>query len=85
MSENRPIKHAYIQQNPLVPYPVPDMNKMTVINHDTNKQVKLSNVVKRNFFRVLVTKQICSSCRIYTMNNLKDCVRASSLSQCKSI
>ena len=47
MSENHPIKYAYVQQNPLVAYLVPDMEKKTVVNHDTNEQVNLNNVVKK--------------------------------------
>ena len=50
MSENHPIKHSYVQQNPFVDYSVPDMDKMTVMNH-TNKQINLSNVVKIDFLR----------------------------------
>ena len=49
MSANHPIKYAYVQQNPLMAYSVPDMDRMTVLNHDTNEQVNLSNVVKEIF------------------------------------
>ena len=47
MSENHPIKHAYVQQNPLVAYSVPDMYKMMVMDHDQKEKAKLSNIVKR--------------------------------------
>ena len=80
MSENHPIKYAYVQQNPLMAYSVPDMNRMTVQNQDTMEEVNLSNVVKRDFLRALVTEKMFTPCRIFTVNNCDDCVRASALS-----
>ena len=80
MSVDHPMQYAYVQHNPLMAYSVPDMNSMTVLNHETKQQVKLSNVVKRDFLRALVVEKMFKPCRIFTVNDCKDCVRASALS-----
>ena len=80
MSANHPMQCAYVQQNPLMAYSVPDMNRMTVLNHNTKEQVNLSNVVKRDFLRALSVEKMFTPCRIFTVNDCKDCVRASALS-----
>ena len=65
MSAEHPIKHVYIQNRPLVAYAIPDLNKFKTEDETQQKAVGLSNVVKRDFLRSLVTETCATPCRIY--------------------
>ena len=75
-SVNYPIKRVYIGHDPLVVASIPDLNKMLVRDFETEKNMTPSNVIKRDFLRLVSTEYMISPCKVYTVNKLEDKVRA---------
>ena len=78
-SINYPIKRSFISRNPLVAATMPDLDRIECFDYKRQESVSPSNIIERDFLRVVCAEYYKPPYNVYTVNKLEDKIWAPSI------